>query len=44
MASARALGETHVLLQVRKPAFEAGFSVAGGLAFSDVRLLLAQGT
>jgi hypothetical protein len=40
---AAALEKTQTLLQVRRPVFEAGFSAAGGLAFSDVLLPMGHG-
>ena len=38
-----AVESTHVLLQTRKPLFEAGFVAAGGLAFADVMLPITEG-
>ena len=38
-----ALERTRALLQQRQPIFEAGFAAAGGLAFADVMLPIADG-
>lgn len=40
---AAAVESTRVLLQTRKPLFEAGFAAAGGLAFADVMLPITEG-
>ena len=40
---AAAVERTRMLLQTRKPLFEAGFTAAGGLAFADVMMPMTDG-